>query len=193
LATYSIVRHDEENREIQFYSEDIGKQGTATASTTWTVEPIDENSCMVTCSFAIVPHKFMMTAGRFVFAPFLKPIVKRTIKQDLKDLAASFAKDQQEVIQTKAESPLQEHTKMEVPIRPSSKFDDEGKEAESSSSERTRSTLAIMDDVSSSISGLSYASRVTPLGRLGYLDVGDNNNIREVNSDGSIQNSTFAC
>lgn len=88
-ATYSIIRRDEENMEVQFYSEDLGGQGKTTASTTWKVTPIPDQPrrCILTMSYAIIPHSFILNAGRLLFAPLIKKIVKRTIKQDLKDFA----------------------------------------------------------------------------------------------------------
>ncbi|CAJ1969760.1 unnamed protein product [Cylindrotheca closterium] len=91
LATYNIVKHDEENMEFQFYSEDIASPGAATVSTSWKVESLGgEDSCMVTISIAVAPRKMFVSAGRLIFAPLLRRMVNKTINQDLKDLAASF-------------------------------------------------------------------------------------------------------
>jgi hypothetical protein len=90
LATYTIIRHDEENMEIQFYSEDLAGPNKASVSTTWTVTPIPDEPkrCILTISIAIVPRSLFIYAGRLVFTPFIKKLVRRTIKQDLRDFAA---------------------------------------------------------------------------------------------------------
>mmetsp|Transcript_30687 Transcript_30687/g.73627 ORF Transcript_30687/g.73627 Transcript_30687/m.73627 type:complete len:262 (-) Transcript_30687:266-1051(-) len=188
MTTFIIVEHDEENMEFRFYSEDIVSPGAATVSTTWKVEALEKNRCLVTMSFAIVPRKFICSAGRIVFAPFLKRIVKRTIKQDLKDLAASFDKEND------MEEALLQHSNASsrLPIRlaHARKFE-EPKAEENKNSERTRSTTASYDDaVPGALSSghSSYASRVTPLGRLGYPEEQESRytNIREVQSDGRL-------
>jgi hypothetical protein len=90
LATYAIIRHDEENMEIQFYSEDLAGFNKASVSTTWTVTPIPDEPkrCILTISIALVPRSLFIYAGRLVFTPFIKKLVRRTIKQDLRDFAA---------------------------------------------------------------------------------------------------------
>lgn len=117
LATYTIVRHDDKMMEFQFYSEDIVSPGVATVSTTWKVESSllaeDNDECLVTISIAVVPQKIMVLAGRFIFAPFLKRIVKGTILQDLKDLAALFDKEQEQI-----KKPLLGPSKISSSIRP---------------------------------------------------------------------------
>ena len=199
LATYSVIRHEEDKMEIQFYSDDIVSPGTATVSTTWAVEPMDDNSCMVITSIAVVPHKFFFAAGRVVFAPFLNKLVKRTIKQDLKDLAASFVNEKAIPVSNSIvikEQSQSSSSSYKPPRRPSKqtrrllahagKFEEA--DATENSSERTRTTCVSYDDVASTV---SYASRATPLGRLGYpeeLPVKNNRtNIREVRTDGRIR------
>lgn len=179
LSTFTIVKHDEENMEFQFYSEDIFSPGAATVSTTWAVEPLGEDRCMVTTSFAIVPRKMVLSAGRLIFAPFLKRIVERTIKQDLKDLVASFENEKE------IEKTVSQHSKTSrrISLAHARKFEEPKEEY----SDRTRSTTASQDDhVASTLSGFSYASGATPLGRLSYPE--ELPNIREVGTDGKLWN-----
>jgi hypothetical protein len=90
LATWATIRHEEENMEVQFYSEDLAGLNKASVSTTWTVTPIPDepNRCILTISIALVPRSLFIYAGRLVFTPFIKKLVRRTVKQDLRDFAA---------------------------------------------------------------------------------------------------------
>eukprot|EP00980_Cylindrotheca_fusiformis_P001828 scaffold408_cov71-Cylindrotheca_fusiformis.AAC.29 len=88
-ATYTVVRHEEENMEIQWYSEDLGGPGKATTSSTWSVTPIpgQPRRCILTISFAVIPQTFAFNAGKMVFAPLIKKLSRRAVKQDVKDFA----------------------------------------------------------------------------------------------------------
>ena len=93
-AVWSLVRYDEDSRPFprtcKFYSEDFVGSNRAVASTTWTVTPTDDsNRCLVTISLAISPRNYFLVIGRLVFAPFMKKLARKSVEEDLEDLAAA--------------------------------------------------------------------------------------------------------